>query len=158
MANTISPVSALRALGVAPDTYGPTINAARSPRDVEALGRALAESLRPSRPQNLVMWSTCDDAVLAHVTALNLDIPVTRASEVEGILSFDEPFAPGTRVALVATHWSGRRLSTLRRFVHGRGGEVVALGAVMASEALRDAADVPRTALVAEQTAGEVVQ
>ncbi|MCR3722100.1 MULTISPECIES: hypothetical protein [Prauserella salsuginis group] len=157
MSNPTGPATALRALGVAADTYGPTINASRSPRDVEALGRVLAESLSDSRPQKLVVWSTCDDAVLAHVVAVRLGISVTRASEVEGILTFDEPFSPGTRVALVATQWAGRRLATLRRFVTGQGGEVVALGAVIASESLDAAGDVPATALVPAREAKEVV-
>lgn len=152
-----TPVTALRALGVAPDAYGPTINAARSPRDVETLGRALGDSLRSSKPETLVMWSTCDDAVLAHVVALQLGIPVNRASEVEGILTFDEPFAPGTRVALVATEWDGRWLGTLRRFVAGRGGELVAMGAVTASEALDAVADVFTTTLVTAHEAKEIV-
>ncbi|MBK1787567.1 hypothetical protein [Prauserella cavernicola] len=155
MSNTPSPAVAVRTLGVAQDTYGPTVNTGRSPRDVEVLGRALAESLRPRNPETLVVWNTSDEAVLAHAVARELGVIVRRASEVEGILALDEPMAPGTRVALVATTWDGRWLETLRRLVLGSGGELVVAAAVLGSDVLDAVSGLPTTSLV---SANEVTE
>lgn len=158
MSNTTTPAAALRTLGVASDTYGPTINTGRSPRYVEVLGHALAESLRPSSPETLVVWNTPDEAVLAHAVALQLGVSVRRASEVEGILTLDEPIAPGTRVALVATEWDGRWLETLRQLVLGSGGTLVVAAAVVGSDVLDSVADRATTALLSAHEAKESVR
>ncbi|TVT25878.1 hypothetical protein LWP59_18180 [Amycolatopsis acidiphila] len=158
MSNTATPATALRTLGVASDTYGPTINSGRSPRYVEVLGRALAESLRPSNSETLVVWNTPDDAVLAHAVALQLGVTVRRASEVGGILTLDEPIARGTRVALVATEWDGRWLETLRRLVLGSGGALVAAAAVVGSDVLDSVADRATIALLPSHEAKEFVR
>ncbi|MDI2032481.1 hypothetical protein QFW96_27935 [Saccharopolyspora sp. TS4A08] len=156
MPNTTTPTSALRALGVEADTYGPTVNTGGSPRHVEVLGRALAEELRASNAETLVIWSTPDEAVLAHAVALQLGATVRRASEVEGILTLDEPIAEGQRAALVATRWEGRWLAKLREFVVGSGGELVAAAAVVGSEALDDVTGLPTAALVQAHEAEEL--
>lgn len=156
MPNTTTPTSALRALGVDTDTYGPTVNTGGSPRYVEVLGGALAEALRESNAETLVVWSTPDEAVLAHAVALQLGATVRRASEVEGILTLDEPIAPGQRAALLATEWKGRWLTTLRQLVLGSGGELVAAAAVVGSDALDALPGLAKTALVPAHEAKEL--
>lgn len=155
MPNTTTPTSALRALGVDMDTYGPTVNTGGSPRYVEVLGRAMAEALRESKAETLVVWNTPDEAVLAHAVALQLGATVRRASEVEGILTLDEPIAPDQRAALLATEWRGRWLTTLRQLVLGSGGELVAAAAVVGSDALDAVTDLATAALVPAYEAKE---
>lgn len=155
MPNTTTPTSALRALGVDMDTYGPTVNTGGSPRYVEVLGRAMAEALRESKAETLVVWNTPDEAVLAHAVALQLGATVRRASEVEGILTLDEPIAPDQRAALLATEWRGRWLTILRQLVLGSGGELVAAAAVVGSDALDAVTDLATAALVPAYEAKE---
>jgi hypothetical protein len=145
-------IAALRSLGVAPDAYGPTVNTARSPRDVDVIGEGLADEFgtrAAAAPQALVVWDTSDEAVLAHAVARRLGIGVLRASEDEGRLGLDRDLEPGTPVALLATRWDGRRLASLRKLVGSRGGEVVAVAAALDSGALADVRDVPTATLVA---------
>lgn len=156
MSNTTTPASALDTLGVASDTYGPTVNTGRSPRYVDVLGRALAEAVRPFRPETLVVWNTPDEAVLANAVALHLGVTVRRASEVEGILTLDEPIASGMRVALAATEWDGRWLATLRRLVFGSGGEIVVAAAVVGSPALDSVAELATVELVSSRETTEL--
>jgi hypothetical protein len=144
-------IAALRTLGIAPDSYGPTINTARSPRDVDVVGGGLADEIRTraaAPPRALVVWDTSDEAVLAHVAARRMEIGVLRASEVEGLLGLDRDLEPDAPVALLATQWSGRRLATLRRLIANRGGQIVAVAAVLDSPALAAVHDVPTVALV----------
>jgi hypothetical protein len=153
VATTINPAAtaAVRTLGVAPDTYGPTINTARSPQDVDLVGEGLADEVRTraaARPRALVVWDTSDEAVLAHVVAGRLGIGVLRASEIEGRLGLDRDPEPGAAVALLATHWSSRRLATLRQLIANRGAHAVAVAAVLESPALAAVHDVPTAALV----------
>lgn len=158
MPNTTTPTSALRALGVDTDTYGPTVNTGGSPRYVEVLGRALAEALRESNAETLVVWSTPDEAVLAQAVALQLGATVRRASEVEGILTLDEPIAQGQRAALLATEWKGRWLEKLRQLVLGSGGELVAAAAVVGSDALDAVTGLAAVALVPAHEAKELLR
>jgi hypothetical protein len=141
-------IAALRAVGVAPDEYGPTLNTAQSPPDVDVLGAALAEEIRAvAAPAALVVWDTSDEAVLAHVVARHLGVGVLRASEAEGLLALTPDLTAGTPLALLATQWGERRLATLRTLVANRGGRVVAVAAALASPALTAVADVPTAAL-----------
>ncbi len=153
MSNTITLAAAFRTLGVAADTYGPTINTARSPGDVDVLARALAELTRDSGPEVLVVWNTCDEAVLANAVAFHLGATVSRASEAEGVLTFNEPIGQGAHVVAVATQWSDRRLEVLRRLVSGNGGRLVAVAAVLASDAQAAVTDLTTTALLSEHEA-----
>lgn len=141
-------IAALRAVGVAPDAYGPTLNTAQSPRDVDVLGEGLAGEIRAvAAPAALVVWDTSDEAVLAHVVARCLDIGVVRAFEVEGLLGVSPEIAAGTPVALLATQWGERRLASLRKLVANRGGQTVAVAAALTSPALAAVTDVPAAVL-----------
>jgi hypothetical protein len=151
-------LTALRAVGIAPDTYGPTINTARSPRDVDVLGERLADAIRGGAadpPQALVVWDTSDEAVLAHAVARCLGVGVLRASEVEGRLGLDHDVEPGTPVVPMATQWVDRRLGTLRKLVENRGGRTVAVAAVLGSAALDAVRDVPTAVIgTADEASG----
>ncbi|MHA6627110.1 hypothetical protein ACU61A_16880 [Pseudonocardia sichuanensis] len=139
-------LTALRAVGIAPDTYGPTVNTARSPRAVDVIGERLAGAISGCAvdpPHALLVWDTSDEAVLAHAVARCLDVGVLRASEVEGRLGLDRDLEPGTLVVPMATQWVDRRLATLRKLVDNRGGRTVAVAAVLGSAALAAVRDVP---------------
>lgn len=151
--NTLA--AALRTLGVAEDTYGPTVNTARSPRAVDILGESLAESLRTVQATKLVVWNTCDEAVLVHSVAHHLSVGVSRASELEGVLSLNEDLGADARVVLLATQWSTQRLEIVRRLVTGEGGRIVAVAAVLSSETLAAVDDVPTVALLSADEAKE---
>ncbi|WP_028927024.1 hypothetical protein [Pseudonocardia acaciae] len=153
MPTTVS--GALRTVGVASDTYGPTVNTALSPRAVDVLGEALADALRAVQPHALAIWDTSDEAVLAHAAAFRLGVCVLRASEVEGIITLDRDVDPDARLVPLATRWSGPRLSALRKVVTARGGRTVAVAAVLGSDALASVTDVPATALVDADSAAE---
>lgn len=141
-------IAALRAVGVAPDAYGPTLNTAQSPRDVDVLGAGLGGEIRAvAAPAAVVVWDTSDEAVLAHVVARYLDIGVVRAFEVEGLLGLSPQIAAGTPVALLATQWGERRLASLRKLVANRGGQTVVVAAALTSPALAAVTDVPTAAL-----------
>jgi hypothetical protein len=143
-------IAALRAVGIAPDTYGPTVNTARSPRDVDVIGERLADEVRhraaaPAR--SLVVWDTSDESVLAHAVARSLGTQVLRASEVEGRLGLDRDLERGAPVVLLATRWADRRLAALRKLVENRGGRTVVVAAVLDSPALAAVRDVPAAVL-----------
>ena len=143
-------IAALNAVGVAPDSYGPTVNTARSPRDVEVIGERLADQIRGlaiEPPQALVVWDTSDEAVLAHVVARSLGVGVLRTSEVEGRLELDRHLEPGIPVVPMATQWVDRRLATLRKLLENRGGQTVAVAAVLGSATLAEVRNVPTAAL-----------
>ena len=158
MATTVNAaaIAALRAVGVAPDTYGPTVNTARSPRDVDIVAEGLANEIRArtaAQPQALIVWDTSDEAVLAHAVARCLGIGVLRASEVEGMLGLDRDLESGVPVALLATQWGSQRLATLRKLISNRGGQTVAVAAALDSPALTAIRDIPTAALVTSDEA-----
>lgn len=156
MPTSITPAAALKTLGVAEDTYGPTVNTARSPEAVDVLGESLAESLRTVQAAKLAVWNTSDEAVLVHSVAHYLSVGVSRASEIEGVLSLNEDLGAGTRVVLLATQWSRQRLEILRRLVTSAGGRPVAVAAVLSSEALAAVDDVRTIALLSADEAKEL--
>jgi hypothetical protein len=151
-----APIAALRAVGVAPDTHGPTVNTARSPRDVDIVAEGLANDIRAriaAQPQALIVWDTSQEMVLARGAARCLGIEVLRASEVEGMLGLDRDLEYGVPVALLATQWSSQRLATLRKLISNRGGQTVAVAAALDSPPLTAERDVPTAALVTSDEA-----
>lgn len=129
--------TAIRSLGTSPDTYGPTLNTARDTHAVETVGAALAEALRRYRPEALVVWNTGDEMVLAHIVARELGARLLYASDIEGILTFQEQPQPHLRVALMATSWTSMRFTALHTFAaQTHHLDVVAAAAVIDSPAL----------------------
>lgn len=141
-------------LGTDADTYGPTLNTQASPAAVEIIGRALAEVCRDHRPQRVAVWNTSDDAVLAHIVARELGVPVIRAAEVEGIVFFQPAASPGTRIAVIATAWEPRRLQTILSLSASTDSEVVVAAAVVATATLQEAHAVPTVSLVSGADVG----
>lgn len=157
MPTATSPADAVRTMGIAEDTYGPTVNTARSPQDTEVLGGGLAALLRPAEASVLVLWNTADEAVLAHSIAHNLGVGIRRAHELEGVLSLNEELGVDDRVVLFATRWGERRLTMLHRLVNLGGAQAVAVAAVLHSPALDAVADLPLSALLSSDESAEFV-
>ncbi|SEN18945.1 hypothetical protein [Nonomuraea pusilla] len=128
---------ALREIGTAPDTYGPTLNTGPSPGAVETIGRAMANALRGIRPGAMAIWNTSDEAVLAHVVGRELEVPVVRAEEIEGVVLLNPGVTPGTEVALIATTWDRpERVTTLLNLIATKQARAVAVAAVLRTPAL----------------------
>jgi NAD(P)-dependent dehydrogenase (short-subunit alcohol dehydrogenase family) len=146
--NTATPhpsvAAAVRAAGVSPDAYGPTLNTGTAPQAVETIGRALAEELRAHRLDAVAVWDGSDDAVLAHVVARQLDAVVLRASEEEGVVFFTSDVHDGDRIALLATAWERpRRLATLHALAGNHHLEVVAVASVFAPPSGAEPTELP---------------
>jgi hypothetical protein len=149
-----SVAAALAVLGTDADAYGPTLNAAVSPADVETIGTALAEALRGYRVEAVAAWSTRDEAVLAHIVARELKATVRYADELGGLVSLQPEILPGSRTALIATAWQQPlRISALRAVAGVQQAELVAIAAVIATPALGSVKDLPTVHLAAEANA-----
>ncbi|KUL55370.1 hypothetical protein ADL22_00265 [Streptomyces sp. NRRL F-4489] len=148
----VTPVTAaVRDLGIGPDTYGPTLDTARSTAATETVGKALAAALEPYRPQALAVWRTGDDMVLAHIAARELGAELLYASATAGILAFDRTPAPGRRVALLAAAWTEQGLSSLRTLAERTHGlDAVVAAAVVDTPALRAAGGLATLHLTAD--------
>jgi hypothetical protein len=143
--------AALTVLGTGADAYGPTLNTAVSPADVETIGAALAEALREHRLDAVAVWSTRDEAVLAHIVARELKATVCYADEIEGLVSLQPEIAPGSRTVLLATAWhTPSRLAVLQAVVGNQQAEPVVIAAVISTPVLRSVKDVPTVHLAAE--------
>ncbi|MDX3107932.1 hypothetical protein ACIBO5_02675 [Nonomuraea angiospora] len=139
---------AFRVVGMASDTYGPTLNTGVSPGDIETIGRAMADALRGYRPAAVVIWNTSDEAVLAHVIARELDISVVRAEQIEGVVVLHPDVAPGTEVALIATTWDRpEKVTTLQNLIATKQADVTVVAAVLHTPALDTTAPLPTVCL-----------
>lgn len=150
MTATDPTVSALHELGVSAGAFGRVLDTARSPAAVEVIGGALADALRPHRPRMLLAWDSSDSAVILHVVARFLGVGLARAVNDMGALFVDPPGVSEIGdVALIGTAWDeAGPLSALRRLATGRGGRVVAVGAVLRTAVLDEVTDVPTVSLV----------
>ncbi|GAA3570879.1 hypothetical protein [Streptomyces osmaniensis] len=126
--------AAVRQLGTAPDTYGPTLNTGVSVEAVERVGRALADQLRQHEPTVIAFWSTSDEAVLGHVVARELGADLVRVNEAEGVVSFSRSIPSGARVVLLATAWTKpSRLEALVSMSRAAAAEPAAVASVLGS-------------------------
>lgn len=143
--------SALTLLGTGTDTYGPTLNTTASAADAETIGTALAEALRAHRIEAVALWSTPDEAVLAHIVARELGATVHHADELEGLVTFQPEIVPDTRAALIATAWpEPQRLATLLAAVGNHWAQPAAVAAVVATPVLRSVKELPTVHLAVE--------
>ncbi|HET6356866.1 hypothetical protein [Streptomyces sp.] len=141
--------AAVRELGIAPDTHGPTLNTAVSSAAVELVGRSLSEALRPYRPTAVTFWNSSDEAVLGHVVARELGAAVVRADDVEGLVALSTEIAPDARVVLLATAWTNpMRLQALVAMARVGPVEIVAVASVLASPE-QAASELPTVSLLA---------
>jgi hypothetical protein len=143
--------AALASLGIGTDTYGPTLNTAASPAGVETLGVALAAALREHRIEAVAIWSTPDEAVLAHIVARELGAGVCHVDEVLGLVTLRPGIGPEARTALIATAWpEPARLATLRGVVGNHRARPAVVAAVVSTPVLRSVTDLPTAHLAAE--------
>lgn len=116
------------------------LNTSRSPEATETLGTELAVALRPYQPSALVIWSSTDNAVLAHVAARELHVEVVASYKDLGRLSLDRDLPPQAAVALIGGIWrTPRELSALQALVQNQGASVAVAAAVVETESLRAA-------------------
>lgn len=104
------PAQALRP-AVAPDgrpeADGPALRPPKydglaDPAGADELGRALAERARPLRPTAILIWEDPQDIALAQVVGRELEIPVIRSFNADGLVGHSGPLAPEARVLLLA--------------------------------------------------------
>lgn len=111
-----------------------SVDLAADPALSERLGTQLARLIAPTRPGLVLGWLGPDEAVLAHIVARELGVPVARASLDLGRLTVEPDGWPSDRVALVATSW-GRDLplAPLRKVV-GHTADVVAAAEIVTTD------------------------
>ena len=102
------------------------------PAAVERAGRQLAEGvveqLGGQRPTMLACWESSDDAVLAHVVARELGVPVWYALQVEGLVTLDRDLDDAPAVVLVLESLDAPAdIAGLAGVVANNGGNVVAV-------------------------------
>ena len=119
------------------------------PAGAEALGRRLAEALKPHTPTLVIIWEDVENSVLAHIVARELGVKALRVVDASGVLDFDGAFGSADRAVIVADAFrTDFPINAMRALTEQHGGRVVALGALMSTPALTEAAaDASVTAL-----------
>lgn len=116
------------------------------PETAETTGRHLAAQLGDVGAHAVLSWDVTEDAVLGHIVARELHVPLWRAVDVEGIIELFRALPEGTAVVLVAD--AIRRpmdLTGLVGIVRHYGGRTAGIAAARASAVLTSEApvDVP---------------
>ncbi len=104
------------------------------PAVLELSGRELAagvlDRLGGGQATAVACWENADDAVLAHVVARELSVPVWHALEVEGLVALDRDLADATATVLVLESLQAPSdIAGLAGVVANNGGQVVAVAA-----------------------------
>ena len=105
----------------------------QNPPLAEALGRALAERIRDLRP-TVVLSPALGGLIIGHEVAAALDLPFRFSERQDGRMVLRRGFeiTTGERVAIVEdVVTTGRSTNEAAAAVRERGGEVVAVGAVI---------------------------
>lgn len=104
------------------------------PVGAELLGRELARLLAPVRPDVLLVWQDVEDVVLGYVVARVLNVSMIRAYDAEGIVGCSGEIRRGARaVAVTDAVREPTVVRALRSVVERSGGELVAVGTLVAS-------------------------
>lgn len=105
------------------------------PRRTESVGAELARRLPAIDNAVVVCWDVSDDAVLAHVVARELGVPLLRAGAIEGIVELEDALPAGATAVLVAEEFTGRTaLAGLAGVVAHGGGRVAAVATARPGE------------------------
>lgn len=80
------------------------IDHSRSAAAMETVGRAMADALRPHRPETVLTWDDSDNAVLGHVLARESGVPAVPFRLQDGVIDVDVELVRGRRVALAVLH------------------------------------------------------
>lgn len=119
------------------------------PAGAEHLGRELAARLASVRPDVLLVWQDVEDVVLGYVVARALDVAMIRAYDAEGIVACSGEIPRQARaVAVTDAVRDPTVMRALRSVVERSGGELVAIGTLVASSLAP--VDVKVVALVAD--------
>lgn len=104
------------------------------PAGAELLGRELARRLAPVRPDVLLVWQDVEDVVLGYVVARALDVSMIRAYDAEGIVACSGEIRQEARaIAVTDAVRDPTVMRALRSVVERSGGELVAVGTLVAS-------------------------
>lgn len=98
------------------------------PKETEKAGKKLAQALGSQSISVVVCWDKAEDAVLAHVVARELGVPVCYAYESGGIMGLESKLTAGASAALVADVFTHQNdLAGLAGVVTNSGYTVVAV-------------------------------
>ncbi len=104
------------------------------PAGAEQLGRALASRLARTQPDVLLVWEDVEDVVLGYVVARVLGVTMVRAYDAEGIVACSGEIGREARaVAVTDSVRDPTVMRALRSVVERSGGELVAIGTLVAS-------------------------
>lgn len=107
------------------------------PATTETTGRHLAKQLNEVGAQAVLCWDVTEDAVLAHVVARELGVPLWRAVDVEGMIELARAIPKNTSVVLVAdTLRQPTSLAGLMGIVSHHGGRAVGVATARPSTVL----------------------
>lgn len=107
------------------------------PATTETTGRNLAKQLNEVGAEAVLCWDVPEDAVLAHVVARELGVPLWRAVDVEGIIELARAIPKDTSVVLVAdTLRQPTSLAGLIGIVSHHGGRAVGVATAWPSTVL----------------------
>lgn len=97
-------------------------------KETEKAGKKLAQALGSQSVSVVVCWDKAEDAVLAHVVARELGVPVCYAYESGGIMGLESKLPAGASAALVADVFTHQNdLAGLAGVVTNSGYTVVAV-------------------------------
>jgi len=104
------------------------------PDGAEQLGQELASRLARTRPDVLLVWEDVEDVVLGYVVARVLGVTMVRAYDAEGIVACSGEIGRNARaVAVTDSVRDPTVMRALRSVVERSGGELVAIGTLVAS-------------------------
>jgi len=86
----------------APDVNEEPATLPVDPKETEKAGKKLAQALGSQSISVVVCWDKAEDAVLAHVVARELGVPVCYAYESGGIMGLESRLPAGASTALVS--------------------------------------------------------
>lgn len=130
---------------VALDSWRPArYNGRADPRGAGELCNALAALLQARNPNRVLVWEPLEDMLLGFMVGREMDCPVTRIVESEGLLHVVGNLNQGDRVAVVADAFrSQEELNALLQVAKNNQAVVVGLAALVDTPALRGAAEQP---------------
>lgn len=77
-------------------------NGLQDPSGAGRLGRLLADVVRDSPPDCVLVWEDLEDIALGFMVARELDVPVKRVVNAEGLAVYEGELASGTRALIVS--------------------------------------------------------
>lgn len=109
-------------------------------KGAEELGRELASRIRPLAPTAIVIWEDPEDVVLGHIAGRELDLPVVRAFDADGLVGHSAGLqgAPGMVLVTDAVR-DGRVVRAAQALAEQQGGALIGTAVLIETAALREA-------------------